>query len=146
MMARSGKTAFSSKLLTVLLAVAFGGLPNLSALHLTQVAHVYSSDHRHFHELVISSGPGRGQHPLAAATGTAEEPGTALRATTALVSVREVECPLANAGLRNDWLASAVAAPVFTQPIWTAAGAPRLPLHCDALCLVRAPKHSPPLS
>ena len=144
MTARSGKTAFSTKLLTVLLAVVFGGLPSLSALHLTQVAHVYSSDHRHFHELVALSG--RGQHPLAAATGTAAEPGTGLRATTALVSVREVECPLANAGLRNDWLASAVAAPVFTQPIWTAAAAPRLSLHCDALCLVRAPKHSPPLS
>jgi hypothetical protein len=141
---RSGKTACSSKLLTVLLAVALGGLPSLSALHLTQVAHVYSSEHRHFHELVASSG--RGQRPLAATTRAAAEPGAGLRDATALVSVLEVECPLANAGLRNDCHADAVAAPDFAHPVWTAVAAPRLPLHCDALCLVRAPKHSPPLS
>ncbi len=144
MMARSGKTAFSTRVLTVLLAVVFGGLPNLSALHLTQIAHVYSSDHRHFHELVVSSG--RGQRPLAADTGTAAEPGAGLRGTTALVSVLEEECPLANAGLRNDWHSGALVAPVCAHTTWTAAAATRQPLYCDTLCLVRAPKHSPPLS
>ena len=131
---------------TALLAISFGAMPLLSSVHLAMVPHVYSVEHRHYHEIVTvfengrsADWPGRGMQPPAGPAGQ-------LRGWSPEIFVEQVECPLANQTLRDEMLQAAG----VHLPGDTPAG--------DRLVVCRkhrgfyppvlwlAPKHSPPLS
>lgn len=134
------------KLSSVFLAISLVLLPALSTIHLVMVPHVYSVDHRHFHEIVTVFENGHAADCSAERTGVPVEPTGDLRPWSAELRVLEIECLLANLSLRNESLPSATVTFSGTTPAAgrLVAGGNHLGFSPPALRM--APKHSPPLS
>ena len=126
------------------LSVVFATLPLFSAIHLAQEIHVYSPEHRHFHEVAIEWKNGQGHDPLndrdpvrGASEGQVDEtPGDLL--------VYEIECLLANVLQRSN-LVSTIRSPsqrsdlVVCLETWQDTSEP----FAQSIIAV-APKQSPP--
>ena len=122
--------------LTFSLALWIGLLPLFSALHLAMVPHVYSTEHRHLHEVVT----------VGAATpveDTDRETASIFdqSATSSLTTLEE--CPFADLAIRQGMVTSRWSLPnLFDSPARDAL--PFSSTHISWPVLHRAPKHSPP--
>ena len=123
-------------MLTASLALWIALLPLISAVHMAMVPHVYSTEHRHFHEVVTS-----GKVDPVEDADRAIASFVAQSSAASLTSIEE--CPLVDLALRQGLVTtrSLLLTPNdrVTQP--------NLPLptaNTSWPVLYRAPKHSPP--
>jgi len=122
--------------LTASLALWIALLPLISAVHMAVVPHVYSAEHRHFHEVVTSGEVDPVEDTdRAAACIVAQSP------AASLTSIEE--CPLVDLALRQGLVGTQS---LFLTPndCVTQASFPIPTASSSWPVLYRAPKHSPP--
>ena len=126
--------------LTLSLALWIALLPFISAIHMAWVPHIYSTEHRHFHEVVIS-----GQADPVEDCVEDAAPATAsivARSSASLLTSIE-ECLLCDLALRHGAVFSQCVFPeLFDHQIQFVF--PLYSTHAAWPVLYRAPKHSPP--
>ena len=122
--------------LTFSLALWIGLLPFFSAVHMAMVPHVYSTEHRHFHEVVIS-----GQGDPVEDTSSATASIMARSSASLLTSIEE--CPLCDLALRQGAIFSQCIFPKLFDRLIQNVFSLRS-IHTAWPVLYRAPKHSPP--
>jgi len=111
-------------------------LPFISAVHMALVPHVYSPEHRHFHE-VVTSGQVDPVEDAAPATASI----TARPSASLLTTIEE--CPLCDLALRQGAVLSQWTFPKrFDRS--TQSAFLFFSIHAVWPVLDRAPKHSPP--
>ena len=122
--------------LTVSLALWIALLPLISAVHMALVPHVYSTEHRHFHEVVNS-----GKVDPVKDTGRATACFVAESPAASLTSIEE--CPLVDLALRQGLVGTQS---LFLTPnnCVTQSSLPLPTTNSSWSVLFRAPKHSPP--
>ncbi len=118
------------------LALWIGLLPLISAVHMALVPHVYSTEHRHFHEVVIS-----GQGDPVEDTSPATASIMAQSSASLLTSIEE--CPLCDLALRQGAIFSQCIFPKLFDRLIQNVSSLRS-THAAWPVLYRAPKHSPP--
>jgi hypothetical protein len=131
---------------TAFLAALFGVLPVVSALHMAEVPHIYSPEHRHFHEIVIVEEGGALDGHAASIEPLPSDATNHLRSLHVRVGLYQIDCPLANVTLRNCLLVGGEI--LLSEPAPLASRhdqPPLLPSHA-ARVIALAPKHSPPLA
>jgi hypothetical protein len=139
---RAKKRTRRPRSIATVLIVLLGTLPVISAIHLARVPHVYSSEHRHFHEVVIQGRPvadSNDKTDIQSRDGAAQ-----FKATSAGLKVYLVDCPLANVTLRNDLLKSAQALPTQSASLFSLPIQRAVVRVLSEQVLSVAPKHSPP--
>jgi len=118
------------------LALWLALLPFISAVHMAMVPHVYSAEHRHFHEVATN---GRVEPVEDDVSGTASY--TERSSASLLTTINE--CSLCNLALRQgafflrSTLPELVDHPAENSPQFFS-------IHVTRLVIYRAPKHSPP--
>jgi hypothetical protein len=122
--------------LAVSLALWIALLPFISAIHMALVPHVYSTEHRHFHEVVTS---GQGDPVEDAAPATAS---IAAQSPASLLTSIE-ECSFADLAIRQGVVASGWLPPGLFRNL-AQQSSPFSSIHILWPILHRAPKHSPP--
>lgn len=119
------------------LALWIALLPLISAVHMALVPHVYSAEHRHFHEVVTTgqAGPVEDTAP-GTASYTSGSPASQLSSLE--------ECPLCNLALRQGAVFSLGTFPEpVDRPVQSFLRFSSI--HLSWPVIFRAPKHSPPL-
>lgn len=118
------------------LALWLALLPFISAVHMAMMPHVYSSEHRHFHEVVTN---GRAEPVEDDVPGTASF--TKRSSASLLTTINE--CSLCNLALRQGAFFSRSTLPELADH--PTENSPQFfSIHVTWPVIYRAPKHSPP--
>jgi hypothetical protein len=120
--------------LTTSLAVWIALLPLISSIHMALVPHVYSTEHRHFHEVVTTGDVESSNDPSTASL-------VARSSAASLTSIEE--CPLCDLALRQGAVFSQCVFPKLSDSLIQNVF-PISSGHITRPVLFRAPKHSPP--